>query len=372
MKKTIPWLLATIALLPSVLAQSPLQLVAGMFERTLGFLFVGGMGATNFVFWGKFLLWILLFAVFTYAGGFVFKEKKNIRITVAGIIALISVVAMPGSIVRLIFEDYGIIVSFFMLAIPLLATIFFLETLLPRLMPDKGRAYYGIKAAGYYLLGFVITHIGRVSNLAFDPNFRNIWSFAAGVSFILFLWNLIRCIMGGGGEKGPDGGGGFLDKFRNLFNKKPEVEAEAIPGAPGSPERVTLARAINKVGKDVDRFIGKTREIVHRPIMPAGRPITMAILDLYHIWLTDPTRAGLETNLNIQYDELGEKMHEMNIAADAISDQFEAILRHPRFAEIGDGEKAMLASHMNRMVRGYSVYADGLLMFYSQMAEAGR
>lgn len=381
MKKVITWPLAAIALLPSVLAQSPLQSVLGMFERTIGFLFVGGLDMANFEIWGKFLLWILLFAIFIAALNSVkiFEGKKNIRAVVAAIIALISVIAMPQAIVRAIFVDYGIVVSFLLLAIPLIAVIYLLEVALKAGFVDgsgnlvHSRAYHGIKAVGYYILGFVITQIANVAT-SFNPTMQEIWSFAAGVCFLLFLWNLVACIFGGAGkdEKGFEGDGKGLKKFFKWFNKKPEVETETIPATSTSPERVTLARAINKVGKGVDKFLAKTLTVVYPVVDPTGRSIAKTILTLYKAWLNDPARAGLETELNRQYDELAKKMHDMSVAAEAINDQFEAILSHPQFDEISDGEKAAVATYMSRMARGHSKYADGLLLFYSDMAEVGR
>jgi len=53
-------------------------------------------GEAAAVFWAKFLVWLVLFAAIYFGTTFVFKDKKNIQISVALALSLIGALGIPA------------------------------------------------------------------------------------------------------------------------------------------------------------------------------------------------------------------------------------------------------------------------------------
>src|SRR3989338_4910818 len=51
------------------------------------------------LFWAKFLIWLLLFAVLYFGAGFVFKERNRISTVVALVIAIMGTLTIPNSVI---------------------------------------------------------------------------------------------------------------------------------------------------------------------------------------------------------------------------------------------------------------------------------
>ena len=78
----------------------------------------------------KFVLWLLLFAVLFSVSGPLFKGRKAIAGIVAGVIALISVVMIPGQMVLTIAYEYSGIATFIFLVAPIFC-MFWLNKKIP-------------------------------------------------------------------------------------------------------------------------------------------------------------------------------------------------------------------------------------------------
>jgi hypothetical protein len=77
-------------------------------------------GDQAFIIYSKMILFLLIFVVLYWSTEKVFKEKERIAGTVAFIVALISVVMLPGEIILLIFQTYSTIIGFAFVLLPVI------------------------------------------------------------------------------------------------------------------------------------------------------------------------------------------------------------------------------------------------------------
>ncbi len=80
-------------------------------------------GDQIFVIYFKIFLFFLVFAVLFWASEKVIHDKKNISVTVAFIIALMSVILLPAEYVLMIFSTYSIIIGYIFIVLPVIVGI---------------------------------------------------------------------------------------------------------------------------------------------------------------------------------------------------------------------------------------------------------
>jgi len=238
-------------LLPNVYAESQNSLsgAAETIEELFGFIpniitlekLMGEDAAA--MFWARFLLWVLLFAVFYYGAGFAFKagDKANPRIagTVAFVFATISALLIPEKIIMGIFRSYGLLSAIIIWFVPVLAGFFLVSKLKPK--PVKAVIYLGMI--------FVLVSIDDSITSKFATDLaNNMWypffKLVLAVVIIAFLWNLLFAGIegwnaevhgGGGGSGGSGGGGGGNQPGRNPPGNNPPGQNPPRNNPPNQP-----------------------------------------------------------------------------------------------------------------------------------------
>lgn len=198
--------------------ESSLAGVAETIQRLFGFIpniitlekLIGEDAAA--IFWAKFLVWLLLFAVFFFGATKVFKDNKRIAAVVALVFALIGTLMMPNGWVINIFQSYGFLAGLLIWVVPVAAGFYLVSKIKQRLL----------KALIYLLMIFVLLAIDNSITSSFGENLvDNVWfslfRLVLAVVIIAFLWNLLfaglDAVPHGGGEHG--GGHGDGDHGRD-------------------------------------------------------------------------------------------------------------------------------------------------------------
>lgn len=153
--------------------------------------------SSNFAFWAKFLIWILLFALFFWVFSMVFRERKNIAVTVALIIAAISVLGLPESWLRGIVESYSFFSAFILYVAPIVGVLY----LMHRFFGEDNRFNHIMKAVLFFLLAALLTHFtAAMQNAGGIQSFNfatGIASLAVSVCILAGLYQIIRAIFAG-------------------------------------------------------------------------------------------------------------------------------------------------------------------------------
>jgi len=183
----------------------------------------------------------------------VIKDKKNIGIIVAMMIALIAVLPMSTELLRGVFQTYAILITFILTFAPIAGVLY----LSHKIFKDHSRLHYGIKAALFYLLAVIIKNVVTAAQMSYDfmrtaETGDGIAGLALGICMLLFLWNVIRAIIGGPNEfphSAATGSGGLFDRLGNLFGGGNEPEPTPTPEITGDP-----TAAINSINDRVNNF----------------------------------------------------------------------------------------------------------------------
>ncbi|MBN1386577.1 hypothetical protein JW968_06430 [Candidatus Woesearchaeota archaeon] len=196
-KYNLLWMLGLMAL-PDVRAQA-LRNALDVVHQQVGFLFMDlDLGDRAYMFYIKFCLWILIFAIMFYAGGYALKDSgrgqknRGIRVTLAIVIALISVIAIPDSLVSTIVDAYAITALALILGIPLFGICYVVFVLLPNTC-----AYFGLKAALMYILAWLLDRIANnaLGTVYLIPeNFLSWVQVAMSACIIIMIYYIIRAI----------------------------------------------------------------------------------------------------------------------------------------------------------------------------------
>ena len=182
------------------------------------------------LFYAKFLIWILLFAAIYYGSSNVFgTEGRNIAIVVAFIIALISVLAIPNTIIVNIFQTYSLAAGFTIWFVPVVAGLYLANKI----------KYRPIKAVFYLVLIFILFSIDKTINTTYGTTWGtsrwfDFFRLLLVVVIVAFFWNLFA-MFGGGGTTGWAGqtaetAGNFR---RNLWNWMTGGGADGEAGGTG-------------------------------------------------------------------------------------------------------------------------------------------
>ncbi|MBI4149980.1 hypothetical protein HY488_01100 [Candidatus Woesearchaeota archaeon] len=256
--------LAALLTLPFVAAQgSPLSSIGNLIQRTLGPILLSWGGA-GFAFWGKALLWVLIFAIFFAIMSMVppLREwSRNIRVTVSAVLAFISVLPLGVPLMRALFETYGVVVATLLIFLPIAGLIF----LTHRIPTGRSRLVYGIRAIMFYILAAVIQNVVagiQMQAFATSPALGEAGNFAVGVCGLLFLYNVIMMLFGGPEEtphrQVAEGAGNFWDWLRDT------VTPEGPAPPPGTPYPDHLVAHIGQLCNTINQF--------HTLIMLRGAP----------------------------------------------------------------------------------------------------
>ncbi len=113
----------------------------------------------NFFGFVRIAIAILIFAILYMGASLIPNMNKNIAITVAVILAIITAVFIPQDVLAVMGSTYAVLFSFIILGGPMLgigALLF--------LTPTPGRFWAGIKLAGVFLLWWLISEIGNAAS----------------------------------------------------------------------------------------------------------------------------------------------------------------------------------------------------------------
>ncbi len=163
-------------------------------------------GDTAAIFWAKFLVWLLLFAVLFFGASKVFPDNKRIAVIVALVIALMGTLLIPYPILVNIFQTYGLVAGIVVWAIPLVAGMYIAHKVEN---PFARALIYGLAAWILFSINKTIVKGQEFANTNFP-----FFGLLLAVVIILFFWNLgqIFGIGGGaGGGRAGDIGRDFMD-----------------------------------------------------------------------------------------------------------------------------------------------------------------
>ena len=164
-------------------------------------------GDTAAIFWAKFLVWLLLFAVLFFGASKVFPDNKRIAVIVALVIALMGTLLIPYPILVNIFQTYGLVAGIVVWAIPLVAGMYIAHKVEN---PFARALIYGLAA---WILFSINNTVVKEQGFA-NTNFP-FFGLLLAVVIILFFWNLGQIFgIGGGGAGGGragDIGRDFMD-----------------------------------------------------------------------------------------------------------------------------------------------------------------
>ena len=178
---------------------------------------------TAAIFWAKFLVWLLLFAVVYFGASAVFKENKNISIVVALVIALIGALLIPSDMLFNIFQTYGLLAGLLIWFVPVAAGVWIAHTVQNRFLRA---AIYGTTAWILLSINKTIVDKQGLANTSF-PYFSLLFA----VLVILFFWNLFGIF--GGGRAHEAVGGWFGGRGRDALDwatRRPERGDEGLLG----------------------------------------------------------------------------------------------------------------------------------------------
>jgi len=256
-KKLIIPLIASILLFPFVFAQrstlAPLTDAISMFAN---FIFVdisAAIGETMFL---RILIWILLFAIF-YAvlTNFPWEKspfkKKNIALPISMIVALISVIFIPGQFLITIGFAYGFTTSFLLMALPVIAVIYLAYVIFPTSAekvpePGKRRVNHSIKAVIFYFVATLVTNytaIQKIENL--PKGWIDLSDLVIAGCMFLFLYHIILAIFTTSGAKEEKGEPGLIEKVLH-----PSAREEGIPTTEEKEKKETdFSPIIGRIGE---------------------------------------------------------------------------------------------------------------------------
>jgi len=183
-------------------------------EKWAKFLFLDLSGLLKsapdtFIIYSKFLFFFLVFTAIFWGASKVFKENKNIAVTIAILFAIITVVMIPKSMMLFIFESYSVVISFIFGFLPFIVGFIIAHKAAGGDEKHK-RILRGI--IYIFIAAFTVAFVGTLRGFE-DPLFVELgkWAeVAAFIALIFGIWNLFGSIGGGGkvkeGEKtGADG-----------------------------------------------------------------------------------------------------------------------------------------------------------------------
>jgi len=362
MQKLLLFSLVLLGLLPSVVAQSrALDKLANSFKMVFGKIFLLPMIGLGFVFWAKFIIWLLIFTLLFAASSMpaVLRDKKNIRLVITMVIALISVIPMTEPLLRAIFQTYGTVVSFLLIAVPIVGMLYFLHVALPASDPGTRRLHFALKAVAFFILGAIIQSLLSVQDFQFLPDFRNYGELAVGICFLLFWWYLIRAILAGSGgpEEGPPSGGGFMDWLKGLGRPGAPTTPTTPPGGAGTtptPSTDHISEDLNSIRDQIVQMQG---------LLPQFRTTLQGLLDSHTRWVLNPATTD-DAEIRDGYARLNDLRNGITGHHDTAQDLFSRIRNDPTFTHLPAAEQTRYQQLMNSWWRMYHIFGRHMDDFY--------
>jgi hypothetical protein len=206
--------------MPSLVAAVDIPILPDIIEDTLAGVF--SLNPAGELWLARFLLWVMFFAVLWIPASKLFKEHRKPIGTFVFIASLIGALTIPKTLVTAIYSTYGFVVGLIAIGVPIIL-LFWLSRKLGDPNTRGGRV---IRAVIYiviaYILDALIFNSGEVLNFMGEgtggyPTIVSIFQFAAAVFLIMGIWNLIKAIIGPGGESGE--GRGIGESIKNFTGK---------------------------------------------------------------------------------------------------------------------------------------------------------
>lgn len=158
-------------------------------------------------FWARFLVWVLLFAVFFFGASKVFPDNKRIAVIVSLVIALMGTLLIPYSILVNIFQTYGLVAGIIVWTIPLIAGMFIAHKLEN---PFARAVIYGVSAWILFSINETVVKEQGFANTNFP-----FFGLLLAVVIIMFVVNVAQ-IFGAIGGAGGAVGGWAADRGRDF------------------------------------------------------------------------------------------------------------------------------------------------------------
>lgn len=215
-------------------------------------LYIGGLGFLNLpgsndiVLFLRFSIGILVFTIMFALGVFLGSDKiqflkRNHAIVIAAVIALITTIFIPTPVLIAISASFGTLVSFLLLAAPLVALIMIIAFL-----PDEPCVWDFIKmllaAMVLWILNLQQVHLTKLTGPANYIPVNEAIDWAALAGLIFFIYYLIKWILcafsGEDNEENPNYGEAPFDKIKDLFsggNKNNDREPSSSGGTREGP-----------------------------------------------------------------------------------------------------------------------------------------
>jgi len=175
------------------------------------------------IFWAKFLVWILLFAIVYFGASIPFKDNKRVAMVIALAISLMGAILMPNDMLANIFQTYGLLAGILIWVAPVAAGMFIAAKVTERFTKAL---IYGTGAWILWSINATVIQKAGFANTSF-PYFSILFA----VMVILFIWNVVGIFIGGEGQarwagnigrglgdffgRNRDDDRGILDRFRN-------------------------------------------------------------------------------------------------------------------------------------------------------------
>ena len=190
-------MLAAVLAAPVVLAtQCTPDKFSNAITRGLCYIFIDlSFYSTNaqdlFVLFSRFLIFVLTFTLFYLVAEKAFeKASKNIRITIAAVLALLSTITIPATILVSLVNTYGVIIgAAWMLLFPIVGIL-----LIHKSFPEDNSAHHAIRGIIYLLVGYGLGAFAEAFAATRQPPYNAIsdWGMAGAViCLILGIMNIL-------------------------------------------------------------------------------------------------------------------------------------------------------------------------------------
>jgi len=194
-----------LASLPAALADNIGNTVGRTMYKIFGWVFVdvfSRLGDVTIQFTMRFLIWLLLFALFFFGVSKVIKDQRNVQVTVAIALSLMGALLIPTTVLIKFLKTYGGITVILLFGIPMAALLYLNKFA----FPGMSKAECALKAVSVYLLATIFHNmIGLEEMLEFYS--LDAWiGFAEAVAIIAMIVYVVCAIFGWENKEGEESG----------------------------------------------------------------------------------------------------------------------------------------------------------------------
>ncbi|MCK4522115.1 MAG: hypothetical protein KAU20_06060 [Nanoarchaeota archaeon] len=150
-------------------------------------------------FYAKVILWILIFTLLYFGGKWtIFKQSNKLAGTVAALIALITIVAVPTDLLAKTLQTYATVVLFAIIGLPILG-ICLAKKFLGETFSDQPKLYHGVSAISFWLILVIMRNMNEALVKNYNLFKYTQWfGFAFVVVELLMIYHIIRIFAGAG------------------------------------------------------------------------------------------------------------------------------------------------------------------------------